>query len=383
VGLTRHTMTSDERLLSLIECLYAAPGSEAGWQAFLARLNDALGSSGTSIISHDLAAGGTGVAASTVDDEGARRAYEQRWGRLDPWAPNPIAGALTTGAVVPGERLVARHQYGRSAFYNEFGRFIDVDHCAVIVAEREPHVLSGLSSTESRCRGALDRRDLELLDALAPHVQRALQLHRRIVSAEASALALTDAVDRLPHGVIWLDSQAWVCGTNRVADALLAERDGLVLDGRELRATNARSTNTLRALVRQWARTARGEALDAGGRLLIERSSGRLPLHLVAAPRFGPAAGRALQASVMVLVTDPGRMPLPTADDLRMLFGLTPAEAALAVALAQGRTLAHASERLGVRVETARTRLKDIFAKTNTHRQAELVRLLIHSAPLR
>jgi len=48
--------------------------------------------------------------------------------------------------------------------------------------------------------------------------------------------------------------------------------------------------------------------------------------------------------------------------------------------VAQGITLDEASARLGLRVETVRTRLKTIFEKTDTHRQADLVRLVLLSA---
>jgi DNA-binding CsgD family transcriptional regulator len=54
-------------------------------------------------------------------------------------------------------------------------------------------------------------------------------------------------------------------------------------------------------------------------------------------------------------------------------FGLTPAEAALLRALVAGRALAAAATRLGRRYNTARNQLQSIYAKTGTHRQAELV----------
>jgi hypothetical protein len=41
-----------------------------------------------------------------------------------------------------------------------------------------------------------------------------------------------------------------------------------------------------------------------------------------------------------------------------------------------GESVELAAERLDVSVSTARTQLKAVFAKTNTHRQAELVALI-------
>jgi DNA-binding CsgD family transcriptional regulator len=59
------------------------------------------------------------------------------------------------------------------------------------------------------------------------------------------------------------------------------------------------------------------------------------------------------------------------------MFGLTEAEARLADVLAAGEDLRAAALKLRITYGTARTRLAEIFQKTNTHRQAELVTLLL------
>ena len=66
---------------------------------------------------------------------------------------------------------------------------------------------------------------------------------------------------------------------------------------------------------------------------------------------------------------------------LRRHFGLTPAEAKLALHLAAGETLRSAEAKLGMTYETARTHLKSIFQKTGTCRQAELVVTIVTAIP--
>ncbi|HWG59212.1 MAG TPA: helix-turn-helix transcriptional regulator, partial [Candidatus Acidoferrales bacterium] len=58
-------------------------------------------------------------------------------------------------------------------------------------------------------------------------------------------------------------------------------------------------------------------------------------------------------------------------------YGLTKHEASLADLLLQGSDLREAAEKLGVSMNTVRTHLRLIFEKTDTHRQAELVRVLL------
>src|SRR5947208_2110656 len=68
-------------------------------------------------------------------------------------------------------------------------------------------------------------------------------------------------------------------------------------------------------------------------------------------------------------------------DRLRSHFGLTPAEARLALHLVTGETLRSAAAKLSISYETARTQLKNIFNKTKTRRQAELVILILTTLP--
>ena len=74
---------------------------------------------------------------------------------------------------------------------------------------------------------------------------------------------------------------------------------------------------------------------------------------------------------------DPDGAAPGTANALGLLYGLTPAEERLALALASGRTLAESARQLGVRLSTARGVLRAVFEKTSTNRQANLVRLVL------
>ena len=61
---------------------------------------------------------------------------------------------------------------------------------------------------------------------------------------------------------------------------------------------------------------------------------------------------------------------------LAVLYGLTPAEAHLAAGLVSYRTLEQIAAERRLSRETLRTQLKQLFAKTGTNRQSELVGFL-------
>ena len=62
---------------------------------------------------------------------------------------------------------------------------------------------------------------------------------------------------------------------------------------------------------------------------------------------------------------------------LRAAFGLSKAEARLALYLTAGASLASMAEAFDVKLTTIRSQLQQVFSKTGTSRQAELVALLL------
>jgi DNA-binding CsgD family transcriptional regulator len=80
--------------------------------------------------------------------------------------------------------------------------------------------------------------------------------------------------------------------------------------------------------------------------------------------------------------TDAARAPdlaaFPEVARLRAEFGLTKAEARLALRLAEGSSLASAARAFNVKLTTVRSQLQQVFVKTGTSRQTELVALLLN-----
>jgi DNA-binding CsgD family transcriptional regulator len=64
---------------------------------------------------------------------------------------------------------------------------------------------------------------------------------------------------------------------------------------------------------------------------------------------------------------------LPPEEALRIAFGLTPSEARVVGAIADGARLMDVADAQGIAIATSRNHLKSIFAKMDMKRQAELV----------
>ena len=108
------------------------------------------------------------------------------------------------------------------------------------------------------------------------------------------------------------------------------------------------------------------------------RPSGKRPYAIVVAPvsRRYPVLS-VLRPAVCIMITDPDeRRPLPS-HRVQAAFGLTEAEARLASLLASGAELRSAAAELKITYGTARARLAEIFQKTETRREGELIKLLL------
>lgn len=199
-----------------------------------------------------------------------------------------------------------------------------------------------------------------------------------VSSARQTLVALLDVV---PMGVILLDAQGKVLETNRRAADLLRADDGLGLEGPSLRAATPFATRALRRIVKRITTAGSDDPDGAGNVLLLPRPSGQRRLEVVVvsldsdtAHLFDPTCPAAV-----VFVGDPERGPVLHEDKLRKCYDLTNIEARIALDLAHGETINEIACRLRVKANTVRWHVKQIFAKTGTRRQAELIRLLLIS----
>jgi DNA-binding NarL/FixJ family response regulator len=181
------------------------------------------------------------------------------------------------------------------------------------------------------------------------------------------------ALAKLPLGVVVVDKAGHVDFMNPRAAEIVTGDDGLFVSSEgTLRARKATESNAIHDLVARVLET--GDAGDSGA-IAIERPSMLRPLSVL----VSPLAEETGPARAVLFLTDPEAQPSISASIIGELFGLTDSESRLARALAEGRRLDEAAETIGVTVSSARTYLKQVFSKTETSRQAELVQLILTS----
>jgi DNA-binding CsgD family transcriptional regulator len=292
---------------------------------------------------------------------------------------NPAIPSLLAsgpGSLARRENDMSDDEWLRCGLYREVYQPHGIYHgLGAFVLKTETHVAL-LGANRPRSGGPFSTADLALLRQMMPHLAQAVQVHLRLADLQSQKTAQQALWDTLAFGVVLLDRDGKVVWTNREATTILARGDGLSIRNRFLCAAVATENSELHRFIRGAISTSCGHAALPGAPLCVSRPSLARPLALLVAPlRIQNAIfGRPV---AVVFVTDPERKPDNVLEILRRLYGLTPREAALAVLLMNGVDLHDAAGQLDVSMNTARTHLRLVFEKTDTHRQSELVRLLL------
>jgi len=219
---------------------------------------------------------------------------------------------------------------------------------------------------------------LGVADRLVPHLGRAIDILGRLQSTEDKQVALHEVIDRIPTGVVVLDAKRRPLIRNRMAMRIAASEDGFMFSDDGPRARDRETTLALHALIDSATMPERGRELAAGGFMSLPRSSGLRAYPVLVTPVLGRTHDRSTaDAAAVIFISDPEYRDLSLTTVLTTVYGLTPAEAELAQLLAQGHTLEEAAGIRSVTLNTARSQLKQVFAKTETNRQGELLQLIL------
>ncbi len=374
--------TMDSALFSLIGLIYEAALDPRRWPAFLQSYADTVNAPSAVLLYHDVRAHRGGVSASVGINPRALQKYNEHFATIDPWINSAERrGLLRAGAVLIGEALVPRPQLVRSEYYNDFAK--DYGLCRILggVICRDGYVTSNISTQRPDSHEPFGEKERTVLRILIPHLYRAMQVHRRIGTLEFANIALLDALDRMPIGVIVTRARGTIAFANRSAQRILELRDGLTSSVDGLKAAAPAETRVLRSLVRTAATTAAGKGTDSGGAMALSRPSLRAPFSVLVTPlRAESLTGLGEQPGMAaVFVTDPELPVQADAQTVTQFWGLTPTEAAIAVMMASGQRISDISGQLAIADGTVRWHVKRVLAKTATKRQAELVRILTTS----
>jgi DNA-binding CsgD family transcriptional regulator len=219
---------------------------------------------------------------------------------------------------------------------------------------------------------------VKVMGALVPHMEQALRTQEHLEQLGNGVGDITGVIDAIRHGIVIVGSGCGVVHLNSAAERILTSGDGLCIRSGRVEATRV-STNTELQVSITRACVEPHNGSRSGDSFACSRPPGKRPYVIHVLPLTAakdPSAARAL-----LMIIDPEQEPEPPKMLIQRLFGLTNAEADVALRVLCGDGLKPISADLTLSMATVKTHLHHIFNKTDTHRQAELVRLLLAIIP--
>jgi DNA-binding CsgD family transcriptional regulator len=179
------------------------------------------------------------------------------------------------------------------------------------------------------------------------------------------------SLDAFGFACVVVDALARVVALSRAAEGGLASGDLFLLAHGRIRARSERTNSLLQQAIAR---------CTTGG----SGSTGRAAVSLLVLNRAGEIAGRMFVATLpdrpfgraRAMIAFRPRHCAPVDQLLIEGAGLTAKEAAVAVMLSRGFSVAEIAEQGGISHETVRSRIKSVYAKLGVSKQSELSNLI-------
>lgn len=281
--------------------------------------------------------------------------------------------------------LVSRHDEARLThplYYRLIVKPNDLGYVAAISFFNDEHWHVGIGVHRSFQAEPFDEQELQLLNELAPHFQRALLIQRQLHLQESRAQTLQYALSKVMLGTVIVDLDNRIRYCNDLATRLLESHPALVQTRQGFKAYYPEDDQKLQEMLLRLRETPDREAWPQDQAVGLRHPDRSHPLTIIGVPfheaphsRFGPAE----PGLVALYLSDPGAPFNASEEQLIHTFGLSRKEAGIAIALANGLDLKEISVQKGVSLATVRTQLKGIFHKLGVNKQQDIIRLLLGS----
>ena len=378
-------MSAIDEFSSLVATLYEATSDPQQWHRFVVQFYEAMGATRGVLTAQAADPARTRVFLEGYTDS-ERRVYAEYYHQHDQ--------VLTAGLRVienrsewigPLEEIYPFKTLESSEIYNDYYRDLDMHFAScVMVGPTGPYSSLGMAAWRSKTSGPFTPDQHQLAGLLTPHLKQAFRLQAKLSAAGSERTAFHTALEAAAVTVVALGADGHILAASPSAEALLSRAAVVVRRGGKLNAVDPKRNSTLQLLINRAARAGGvdlielgGQSVQPGGAMLLPQAGGQLALQVQVLPVRAQSAIWIANPAVLVFIGDPGATPPGRSHILKDLYQLTPTEARLTDLFLQGLELKQASDELKLTYENTRFHLKQIFRKTNTTRQTQLLRLLL------
>lgn len=317
----------------------------------------------------------TEVLACSGIDQRYVALYVERWCHEDPWGlkAGRGEGAWLTDDLCPRDRLICTEFFKRWLQPQQLEQGV---RAVINLPDDRIWIITILFHAQVP---PPKRFLLGALGVAFPLLKTAARMLNSVEDSTHQRDAMIGVLDHLTVGVVLIDGRGRPIAMNRSAGELIAKSGALVVGRHGVYASKPLDSQRLQQMIeRQVAQAPSNEPVPEA--VPIRRSGTAVPMSVIGTSLRRPlGTGRPEDPAVALFISDPDEAPADAAEErLMALYALTRLEARLATRLVSGRSLDEIASDLRVSIHTVRAYLKQIFAKTNVHRQSDLVRILMN-----
>ena len=288
---------------------------------------------------------------------------------------------IPLGGVIRSQDVISDRDLLKTELYNDYMRRLGRFNLSGMCFLRQGNRVAVLSTLRNKSAGAFTQAEMNMLEALTPHLTRAFTLQQRMQQLMHWQSVVDNSMAQLPQGLIFLDNRGQVIEMTDRAVTQLQGHTMLSLKGNCLVINNNELQASLDKLIHGLIAIYRGDhtlrhfeqalCIPANGKTeTLQITVAPLSRHQPLSPCFD------LQNCIGVLILNPIQ-PGPSPESLKARYGLSVAECRLVEKLVGGADIKAICQQLGISQNTARSQLKAVFRKTGTNRQAELIKLIL------
>lgn len=361
---------------ALIYGIHAAAGYEPRWEHVVSDLRHLFRGRVAVLACHDLAAGrGEWLFESPVNPL-ERQAYAVEYSVRNPWFASSLE--YRPGRVMTGDDLIDAEALRRTDFYRRHLKRLGLYHRLCGVVLRREDLVYYAEVFRGRNQPPFDADDRALFGSILRHLTISLGNHQRLLSEHGENCALRSVLDRLDAAAFVVDEKGWILLANARSAEFLESFEGIEIRGGRLAAVSRAENRALLEAIAAAAESGVSAADPEAKIVTLSCPSEPYPAMVSVIPATDGriAALNEHQPAALLIAKDPHH-PNSSFDccAFTSIFKLTPVQGQLAGLILSGHSLSGASRKLRISENTTRSHLKQVYQKTNTHSQIELVHL--------
>ncbi|CAG9932531.1 helix-turn-helix transcriptional regulator [Candidatus Nitrotoga arctica] len=360
-----------DNINSIISDLYEGILDQQSQNKALHHLAQLLGSKHVALTTWNKHTNLTHIIQSSGLPEACTSAFQEHFYLLDP-------DRIFVKKIPPGQWYIDYLHFGKKAmgcceFYQDFMKPFGFGSLSVSPIASDEELDSFIAIQYKNTPQAQKIDQLKQLSGLLSHLRRVLNMQSHFESIKIQNAFFQASLEQIRLPILIASGDGRISHVSRLADTFLSHRTEIKMVANSITSCDTFNRKLIYAI--RLACGLNGPKIASGLRIGVD-SNTALHLLITPLPIDHQYCYQTQQNMALIVIQDLSFPMLPKKILLKQMYGITLAEARVAIDLLKGMPPKEIAHEAGVAISTVRSQMKAIFSKTGASRQADLQRIL-------